>query len=273
MSNRNSVQVKSTYVLKSGEEGAKRLKILAGATWPTTQALLERVGLRSGMRCLDVGCGSGEVTLQIARVTGSKGEVVGVDADESILELAREEAERQHLKAKFRIADALQLKEEPNFELVYSRFLLTHLPHPQSAVDGMVRAVKPGGIIVLEDIDFSGHFCYPNCPAFYRYIELYQAVAIQRGSDPFIGTKLLGMLREANLEQVQMEVVLPTFNEGAGKLVAQVTMEHIRERVVTSDLATHEEIDAIIQDLDRFVSSPQTIISMPRVFQVWGRKK
>lgn len=220
-----------------------------------------------------VGCGSGEVTLQIARVTEPTGEVVGVDADESILELAREEAQRQHQKATFRKADASQLTEESTFDLVYSRFLLTHLPHPQSAVDSMVRALKSGGTLVVEDIDFSGHFCYPNCPAFYRYLELYQAVAMRRGSDPFIGAKLLGMLMEANLEQVQMQVVLPAFHEGVGKLVAQVTMEHIRELVVTSDLATHQEIDAIIQELNMFVSSPQTIISMPRVFQVWARKK
>jgi len=264
--------VNTKYVLKGGEEGAKRLQILAHAKWPTTQALLQRVGLQRGMRCLDVGCGSGEITLQLARMIGSEGEVVGIDSDESVLELARKEAEQQNLLVNFYKDNASELKQEPIFDIVYSRFLLTHLQEPQLAIDCMLNSLVPGGTFIVEDIDFSGHFCYPNCPAFYRFVELYQAITLQKNCDPFIGPKLLGMLKEAGLKQINMEVVLPTFFEGVGKLIAQVTMEHLREPLTMSKLATHEEIDAIIQELNVFVSSSQTIISLPRIFQFWGRK-
>src|SRR5258708_38315263 len=62
-----------TYVLRGGEQGAERLRLLARVKWPTTKALLRQVGLRPGMRCLDVGCGIGAVTLKLARWVGPTG--------------------------------------------------------------------------------------------------------------------------------------------------------------------------------------------------------
>ena len=68
-----------------------------------------------------------------------------------------------------------------------------------------------------------------------------------------------------------MDVVQPTFLDGEGKRVAQVTMEHIREAVVQAGLAPHAEVNAIIIELDEIARDWRTVISVPRVFQVWGR--
>src|SRR5215468_7907830 len=91
-----------TYVLRGGEKGAERLRLLARVKWPTTKTLLRRVGLRPGMRCLDVGCGIGAVTLRLAHRVGPTGQAVGIDLDERCLELARQEAARRGLPASFR---------------------------------------------------------------------------------------------------------------------------------------------------------------------------
>src|SRR5947207_16019613 len=99
------------YVLRGGEQGAERLELLARVKWPTTKALLRRVGLRPGMHCLDVGCGSGAVTLKLARWVGPAGRAVGVDLDERCLELARREATRKGLPAVFRRAGVHDLRE------------------------------------------------------------------------------------------------------------------------------------------------------------------
>ena len=79
----------SAYVLRGGEQGAERLRLLARVKWPTTKALLRRVKLQRGMRCLDAGCGIGAVTLQLARRVGPTGQVVGIDVDDRCLALAR----------------------------------------------------------------------------------------------------------------------------------------------------------------------------------------
>jgi ubiquinone/menaquinone biosynthesis C-methylase UbiE len=77
------------YVIRGGREGYKRLQLLARARWPDTSDLFERVGIQPGMRCLDVGCGGGEVTFEIARMIGPEGSVVGIDIDEGRARRAR----------------------------------------------------------------------------------------------------------------------------------------------------------------------------------------
>ena len=80
------------YLLRGGRAGAERLHLLNRVKWPTTEGLLKAAGLQAGMRVLDVGCGSGEVTLKMADLVGAGGEVAGIDSDQAILRLAGREA-------------------------------------------------------------------------------------------------------------------------------------------------------------------------------------
>jgi SAM-dependent methyltransferase len=250
------------YVLRGGRAGAERLRLLNRAKWPTTEPLLGAAGLRAGMRCLDVGCGGGDVTLKMAALVGAEGSVVGVDRDQSILELARQEADERGLPVTFRRLEAEEFAEESAYDLVFARYLLSHLPRPQRAIDAMVRAARPGGRLVLEDVFFPGHVCYPPNAAFDRFVELYQAVAkAKEGGDAAIGVRLLEMALEAGLVEVRVGLVVPTFRDGEGKRVARIKMEHIREAVVDAGLASDPEVD-----------DDRTLMSIAPTFQVWGRK-
>lgn len=260
------------YVLRGGAEGAKRLRVLARMKWPTTKELLRRAGLRKGMHCLDLGCGSGAVTLQLARWVGSEGKAVGIDADEQSIEIARIAAFRSRKLPTFRAVRAEDLDEDSSFDFVFSRFLLSHVADPKNVLARMVRAAKPGGTIVVEDVEFSGLVCYPPCPAFDFYVEQYKQVGQRNGGDPMIGPRLLGLLRAAGLSNVQLNVVVPTFTEGEEKTMAPLTLEHIREALVEAGLATNAQIDRMVAELNDFVSDPHTIQSIPRIFQVWGRR-
>ena len=261
-----------SYVLRGGDQAVPRLQLLARVMWPSTHALFNRIGIHRGMRCLDVGCGSGEVTLQLARLVAPEGYVVGIDADDVIVDRARVAASRQQASAWFETRNAEDLQEEAAYDLVHARFLLTHVPQPALVLTRLLRALRPAGTIVLQDIDFPGHVCHPPCPAFDRYVDLYQAVVRHRGGDPAIGPRLPALLHDAGVEDIRLDVVQPTFCDGEGKFVAQVTMEHIREAVVLAGLAAHAEVDAIIVELESFATDPRSLISLPRVFQVWARK-
>jgi ubiquinone/menaquinone biosynthesis C-methylase UbiE len=259
------------YVLRGGDQGAVRLRLLAAVKWPTTMSLLHRIGLRQGMQCLDVGCGIGAVTLRMAEIVGPTGRAVGLDMDERCLELARLEAHQLGSNAEFRCARASDPRENSAYDLVFGRFVLTHLPEPEKALERMVQAARPHGVVLVEDIQFSGHFCYPPCPAFDRYVSLYQEVVRRKGGDPNIGPRLPGMFLDAGLADVDVEVIQPTYRQGPGKQIAAVTMEHIREKVVIAGLASDEEINGIVAECDSFASNPRTVMSLPRIFQVWGR--
>lgn len=262
------------YILQGGQPGKTRLGVLARALQPTTTQLFGRVGLATGMHCLDVGCGGGDVTLEMARWVGAGGKVRGFDFDGEILELARRDAlDAQLHHVEFHVADALTHQSHPLYDFVYARFLLTHLAHPMQGLAGMVAAAKPGGWVVAEDIDFSGRFCYPPNAAFQRYLELYTQVARHRGGDPHIGMKLPEMFLAVGLEDVQVHVVQPVHLHGEGKSIAQLTLERIAPAVVNYGFATQQEVDATVAQLAAFAARPDTLVSLPRIFQVYGRRR
>src|SRR5262245_4411509 len=119
------------YIIRGGVPGRERLRLLSRVLRPTTLALFERVGVRPGMACLDVGCGGGDVTFDLARAVGPEGRVVGIDLDGAKLDLARQEAGEQGLgNVEFRRADVTADDLDGSFDVVYARFLLTHLRDP-----------------------------------------------------------------------------------------------------------------------------------------------
>jgi ubiquinone/menaquinone biosynthesis C-methylase UbiE len=262
----------STYVLRGGEQAADRLRLLTHVMWPTTRALLHRFKVRPGMSCLDAGCGIGAVTLELKRLVAPDGRALGIDLDEGCLTVARHEAGRLGLAAEFRTVSVTDLQESSAHDLVYARFLLSHLADPAHALAKLVAAARPGSLVAVEDVEFAGHFSFPACPAFDRYVSLYQQAVRGRGADPNIGPRLPELLLDGGLQQVRTKVVQPVFRTGQGKRLAQVTMAHIRESVIAAGLATHAQVDAIVAGLDKFARSPRTLISLPRIFQVWGRR-
>jgi hypothetical protein len=126
--------------------------------------------------------------------------------------------------------------------------------------------------LVVEDVDFRGHFSYPESSAFSRYVELYTKTAQRRGADPNIGPRLPGLLIEAGFEAVQINLVQVAAMADESKLMAPLTMENIADTVLTEGLASHTEIDQLVHELYEFARDPKTIISGPRVIQTWGRR-
>jgi SAM-dependent methyltransferase len=259
------------YVFQRGGDGAERLRLLARLTWPTTAALLRRAGLAAGMRCLDVGCGIGRVTLELARWVGPSGRAVGIDLDAPFLDLARAEAERHGLGAEFRQGDVESLDEAAGYDLVYARFLLSHLRDPAGAVVRLARVVRPGGVLAVEDVDFRGRFCHPASAAFARLVALYTAAVQHLGADPNIGPRLPDLLQDAGVDPIHLDVATPTFRDGEGKFLPRFDLEGIRAAVVAAGLATVAEVDDLAAELEAFARRPRTILSLPRIFQVWGK--
>jgi SAM-dependent methyltransferase len=253
-------------------EGRERLRLLADVMGPSTRALLDDVGIRAGSRCLDVGCGAGDVTFELARDAGPAGRVVGVDLDPTQLAGARREAARQGLSnITFAERDVVEWEPEESFDVVYARFLLTHLANPGGLLTALRRRIVPGGVIIIEDIDFRGHFAEPDCPALRRYVEFYTRSVQAHGADPHIGPRLPGLLREAAFEDIKLKLVQPAAFEGGIKLLPCVTLENIADAILGDGLVTEERLRETIEELYAFARDPHTVIGGPRVFQAWGR--
>lgn len=225
------------------------------------------------MACLDAGCGGGDVSRELARRVGPNGRVLGIDLDAVGLAIAAEEAAEQNLgTVEFRELDIRDLEEDARFDVVYARFLLSHLADPRAALARLVGALRPGGVIALEDVDFSGHFCSPDCPAFREYVRLYGEVVRAKGADPDIGPRLPLLLREAGLRDVAMTVIQPAGTEEAVKLINPITMEMIGEAVVAAGLASPQEVDRLVAELFAATRDDRVVLSIARIIQTWGRK-
>jgi 2-polyprenyl-3-methyl-5-hydroxy-6-metoxy-1,4-benzoquinol methylase len=149
------------YVIRGGKEGYERLLLLSRDRWPDTAALFARAGLSPGMRCIDLGCGGGEVTMEIARLVAPDGSVVGVDMDKTKLDLARHAAAARGLgNVEFRLLNVHDWDEPGGYDAVYSRFLLQHLSQPVDLLRRMWAGVRPWGVLIVEDADHDG-CCHP----------------------------------------------------------------------------------------------------------------
>jgi ubiquinone/menaquinone biosynthesis C-methylase UbiE len=124
------------------------------------------------------------VAVLMAGMVGPEGQVIATDTDAEILTLAKEDAEAANVtNITFQQLDACACFWHEEFDLIYARFLLSHLSEPENCLAAMVKACLPGRTIVIEDTDFAGSFCCPICAAYDRYKELYQELVQRRGGD------------------------------------------------------------------------------------------
>ncbi len=261
-----------TYIIEGGQAGRDRLNLLHQVFRVGTQHLLDEIEIAPGMKCLDVGCGGGDVAKLLATKVGSDGQVVGTDADISMIELASAEAQRQGLKnIQYLQGDAYSTFCEHSFDLVYSRLLLTHLSAPEKALAAMCGSVKRGGWVVIEDMDATRIFSDPEIPAISRYLELYIGLSTSNGGDPAIGPKLPGLLRRAGVMDVEVRLVQQAGYSGPVKQNVVITAERTAQRLVQNGYIGADEMTNLLRDNHRAAVDPDILISAPLIVQAWGR--
>ena len=167
------------------------------------RACLRELALRSGETVLDIGSGLGQFTRDIARAVEPGGRVIGVEQDKQQLTEARRQARDAGEAAlvEWRHGDALELplrtSEWGTFEVTHARFVLEHLREPEQAVKQMVRAVRRGGRVVLADDDHQILRLWPEPPGFTELWQVYLRAYEHLGCDPFVGRRLVSLLRDA----------------------------------------------------------------------------
>ncbi len=161
--------------------------------------------LEPGMRLLDVGCGPGSITLDLARVV-SPGKVVGTDLVDDVLSAGRVAAENAGIaNVDFEPADVYDLSyEDASFDVAYAHQVLQHLTRPVHAIGEMRRVVKPGGIVAVRDADYGGFFWAPTEPRLTRWMELYHQVTEENGAQADAGRHLSHWMRQAGFTDIEV---------------------------------------------------------------------
>jgi SAM-dependent methyltransferase len=152
-------------------------------------------------KILDVGCGPGTITTDLAdRVP--QGHVTGIDAAQEVIEQARELAGDRGC-VDFAIGDVYALGyPDGAFDVVHAHQVLQHLGDPVRALREMGRVTKPGGLVAVRDADFGGMTWYPELPILDEWRPLYKRVARGNGGEPDGGRRLHVWAREAGLTDI-----------------------------------------------------------------------
>lgn len=257
------------YLLDNRQsEAAERFDAFATLFDPTTFRHLEALGIDSGLRCWEVGAGGTSVVSWLAEKVGPTGQVVATDIDTSLLaSVARPQVD-------VRVHD-VGAEEPPGeaFDLVHARLVLVHVPDRERALRSMIKALRPGGRLLIEDADpaLQPLVCPdehgPEQRLANRLRHGFRRLLADRGADLSYGRRLPRLLREAGLHGVQADVYFPLTSPACAALES-ATIRQIRDTLVTANLATNEDIDRHLANIQ---AGGMDLATAPMI-SAWGTK-
>lgn len=255
----------STYIFDQAWSRELERHRSVEALWDegTIAILAERVG--PDATALELGAGGGSVARWLCDVVGSDGTVIAVDRDPRFLSADG----RPNLTIAELDLDSHAL-EWIDLDLVHARLLLENLGHPAALLQEMVRVLRPGGWLVIEDFDFGLRLEHPQPPALASVDAALVADLRSMGGNPECGRQLLSWIASLDLEDRGAAGRAAVYSGGSPQAAARLlSLEARKHRLIQSGFVTSSEIDEAISAL----SSPSTTIISPLMVAAWGRKR
>src|SRR5215203_4407165 len=248
----------SSYVASEMPRGLdielERLRAQALLSWPKEEKHLRLWGLRPDMAVLELGSGPGFITEQLMQLVPD-GSVLSVEIDPVLIEKAT-----NYLKTgtgtNWEIREGNVMSTglpDSSFDFVYARYLFQHLPDPVGAAKEALRVLKPGGALVITDVDDKFNLFDPDSPPeimaiFDRIEKSFQEQQAGKGGNRFIGRRLPNILKTAGYESLDMEaVMIHNLVMDISGLIPKPKREDSQYQV-DSGLITDAELDLMMAD-------------------------
>jgi len=236
-----------TYVFdQAWQRERDRLSALESLYDGASRRLLNDLGLAAGWRCLEVGCGAGGIATWLADRVGETGHVIATDLDTRFLD--------GHGRANLEVRThniATDPVDEAAFDVIHARAVIEHVADREQVIKRLVAALRPGGWLLLEEVDFGGSTAgmlaeYVSAPEPQRAAmkRIYLGVAkvfSAIGADPSYGRRLVGALTDAGLARVDAELHAPVVS-GGNEQWTRGSIEQLAERIVDLGEATADDV-------------------------------
>lgn len=265
-----------TYVLGHADQELDRLTIQARILEPSTRQLLQEAGLRPGMRVLDIGCGSGDVSFLAANLVGPTGRVVGVDLASAAVRRATARAHSANLNnVSFVEGDPLDMEFTNRFDAVVGRLVMMYLPNPVEAVQKLVRHLHRGGVIVIQEIDMESCHSMPPSPLFEQCVRWVTQTLHKTGARIRMGLELHSVFVKAGLPAPSLRLEA-AIGGGADNPVFTAVAEAVRSLLPAMErlkIATAGEVgaDDLEQRLRQDFAGQGGTATYPSMIGAWAR--
>lgn len=242
-----------------------------------TRHFLEEVDLTPGMRVLDVGSGTGDVALLVARAVGQSGEVVCVDTDSVALEIARERAAQEGLtNIQFHACDVHRYQTPILFDAVVGRCVLLHQNDPLTSLEAVLKHLRAGAIVAFQEPWFSRAFSCPEAPLFQKMLDWLHRTLAASGFDGDIGVRLPSLYVSAGLPRPRLcfEMLVDCGPESEIYDFCTDTVRSLLPRIEELGISTPEKVqlDTLATSLRAEASALETVIGIMPMMGVWSTR-
>ena len=264
------------YVLGRSESESQRLVKQSLFLRPSTERVFRKAGITAGMRVLDIGCGVGDVSFLAAELVGPTGSVVGVDRDPGVLALARQRASESGLSnVRFEESEIERFAATSPFDACVSRFVFMYQSDPVATLAHVSRAVKSGGLLVVQEPDFGpGVATWPTV-ALWQKVSHWMSETFRRGGVHHdIGGKLYHLFRQAGLEGPELLQHVTIAGGAAARGVCERCAELVRSllpRMEKFGIASAEEVqvETLADRLERATCAAEAQVTFTPVIAAW----
>lgn len=196
---------KFDYILGDSDYEVQRLAFQAKVWEDMTEGLFDRLRVGPGWRCLEVGPGTGTVFFPLARRVGPKGRVHGVERSEAYAGFLKRQIKKEKL-GQARVTQAELLGAglpRGYYDLVFARWVFLFLPELEKHLQKLIGALRPGGLLAIEDYHREGMGMYPRPRHWNDMMKADTAWFASRGGDISVAGRLPGLYRKLGLELVE----------------------------------------------------------------------
>jgi SAM-dependent methyltransferase len=225
---------------------------------------------------LDIGCGTGGVSLIAADIVGPTGEVLGVDAAEAPLEVARRAAENTGVRhARFEVGDLLTWQPEEQYDALTGRLVAMYLPDAAAVLRRLSRSLVPGGLVVLQEFAMSTALQRPESAQFRQWKSWFISAFRASGLPTDLGLELHDLLVRCGIppEGTVAAAPLESGPDATGYHLLTQIMRTLTPVLVAHGIATEEDIDidTLEQRARATGADPRTTVMVPLLCSAWGR--
>lgn len=263
------------YLLGVNDFELDRLHFQHGVWKEVTDGFLSKLGVQKGWKVLDAGSGPGFVSFDIRKLIGDTGEITALEPSEIYLNHFKNYSiQNKWLNAKAVLGTAENAELPENYyDLVFSRWVIGFVPDPELFISKLVKTLKPGGIIALEDYAFHGLNLIPRGGAYEKlpqYVTEYWKIS---GGDLRIAERIPGIFKKLGLEQIvyKPNAIAGSSSSGIFKWHDLFISHHIplmiEKSIMPADIGRE-----ILEDWNNHKKNPDSIFFSPLVLDMAAKK-